>query len=118
MRERMRDDRLKIKQDLFHLKQSQGSIVDIEFLVQYLILKYAHVYPDLIIWTDNMRLLESLDGEGIITGCEAEQLQDAYLAMRKAIHRLNLQEKNLDLPDSHFKNHRDHVWEIYSKHLK
>ncbi len=118
MRERMRDDRLKIKHDLFHLKQSPGSIVDIEFLVQYLILKYAHLYPDLIIWTDNMRLLESLDGEGIITGCESEQLQNAYLAMRKAIHRLNLQEKDLDLPDSHFKTHRDNTRQIFSKHLK
>jgi len=118
MRERMRDERLKIKQDLFHLKQSVGSIVDIEFLVQYLVLRYAHAFPDLTIWTDNMRLLESLDGEGVITGCESEQLQDAYLAMRKAIHRLNLQEKDLDLPDSHFKTYRDNVRQIYSTHLK
>jgi glutamate-ammonia-ligase adenylyltransferase len=105
MRERMRAERLKAKKNFFDLKQSRGSIVDIEFLVQYLILKNAHACPDIIIWTDNMRLLESLDGEGIITGCESERLQNAYLAMRKAMHRLDLQEK------------RNHVIQIYDKYL-
>ena len=117
MRERMRVERLKAKKDFFDLKQSRGSIVDIEFLVQYLILKNAHTCPDLIIWTDNMRLLESLDGEGIITGCEAERLQNAYLVMRKAIHRLNLQEKSLEIPQAHFLEIRNHVIQIYDKYL-
>jgi len=117
MRERMRDERLKYKKDFFDLKQSKGSIVDIEFLVQYLILKNAHACPDIIIWTDNIRLLESLDGEGIITGCESERLQNAYLVMRKAIHRLNLQEKSLEIPQTHFLEMREHVIDIYDKYL-
>lgn len=117
MRERMRAERLKAKKDFFDLKQSRGSIVDIEFLVQYLILKHAHAYPDIIIWTDNMRLLESLDAEGIITGCESERLQNAYLVMRKAMHRLDLQEKSLEIPDTHFLEIRNHVIEIYDKYL-
>ncbi len=117
MRERMREDRLKYTQGRFDLKQSQGSIVDIEFLVQYLILKHAHIYPDLTIWPDNMRLLESLDAEGIITGCESERLQDAYISMRKTIHRRNLQEKALQLPEEQFSETRGHVREIYEKYL-
>ncbi len=117
MRERMREERLKCKKEFFDLKQSKGSIVDIEFLVQYLILKNARTCPDLTIWTDNMRLLESLDGEGIITGCESERLQNAYLVMRKAIHRLNLQEKTLEIPQTRFLDIRNHVTEIYDKYL-
>ena len=117
MRERMRAERLKSKKDIFDLKQSKGSIVDIEFLVQYLILKNAHACPDLTIWTDNIRLLESLDGEGIITGCESERLQNAYLVMRKAIHRLNLQEKSLEIPQSRFAEIRNHIIDIYDKYL-
>jgi len=117
MRERMRDERLKYTKDSFDLKQSQGSIVDIEFLVQYLILKHAYVSPDITIWTDNMRLLESLDAEGIITGCESERLQTAYLAMRKAIHRLNLQEKSLQITQTYFSENRQHVIDIYRKYL-
>jgi len=67
--------------------------------------------------TDNMRLLESLDAEGIITGCESERLQDAYLVMRKAIHRLNLQEKSLDIPQTRFLEIRGHIIDIYDQYL-
>ncbi len=91
--------------------------MDIEFLVQYLILKNAHACPDIIIWTDNMRLLESLDAEGIITGCESERLQNAYLAMRKAMHRLDLQEKSLEIPHVRFLEIRNHVIQIYDQYL-
>jgi len=117
MRERMRSERLKAKKEIFDLKQSRGSIVDIEFLVQYLILKNAHTCPYIILWTDNIRLLESLDAEGIITGCESERLQNAYLVMRKAIHRLDLQEKSLELPQDRFLEIRNHVIDIYDKYL-
>ncbi len=117
MRERMRGERLKPRQDFFHLKQSRGCIVDIEFLVQYLVLKNAHACPDLVLWTDNMRLLESLDGEGIITGCDDEQLQNAYLVMRKAIHRLNLQEKSLEVPEPGFAEIRKQVIAVYDQYL-
>lgn len=64
-----------------------------------------------------MRLLESLDAEGIITGCESERLQNAYLAMRKAMHRLDLQEKSLEIPHAHFLEIRNHVIDIYDKYL-
>jgi len=118
MRERMRDERLNYAQDSFDLKESRGCIVDIEFLVQYLILKNAHAFPDITFWTDNFRLLESLDAEGIITGCQSERLQDAYLIMRKAIHRLNLQEKSLQIDQSHFLEIREHVIDIYDYYLQ
>jgi glutamate-ammonia-ligase adenylyltransferase len=117
MRGRMREERLKAPKGAFDLKQSQGGIVDIEFLVQYLILKNAYSCPDITIWTDNMRLLESLDAEGIITGCESERLQNAYLVMRKAIHRLNLQDKSLEIPKTWFLEISNQVIEIYDHYL-
>lgn len=117
MRERMRTERLKTEKDCFDLKQSRGGIVDIEFLVQYLILQHAREFPDIIFWTDNIRLLESLDGEGIITGCESERLQTAYIVMRKAIHRLNLQEKSQKIPEAELTQIRQHVVDIYQKYL-
>lgn len=117
MREKVRKEHLKVSRDLFDLKQSRGGIVDIEFLVQYLVLKHAHDYPDLIFWTDNMRLLEGLNEEEIITDCESEQLQNAYLSLRKAIHGLNLQEKSLEIPSSVFIEIRQQVTRIYEKYL-
>ncbi len=117
MRERMRQDRLKFKKGFFDLKQSRGGIVDIEFLVQYLILKNAHTNPDITIWTDNIRLLESLDTEAIITAQMSEQLQKAYIVMRKAVHELNLQEKNLQVPQNEFAAIFKNVMELYDQYL-
>ncbi|MCP4671620.1 MAG: bifunctional [glutamate--ammonia ligase]-adenylyl-L-tyrosine phosphorylase/[glutamate--ammonia-ligase] adenylyltransferase, partial [Desulfobacula sp.] len=117
MRERMRRDRLKFKKNFFDLKQSRGGVVDIEFLVQYLVLNNAHTSPDITIWTDNIRLLESLDTEGIITGPMSEQLQKAYVVMRKAIHRLNLQEKSLQIPQSDYAAIAKNVMELYDQYL-
>ena len=113
----MREEHLKASKEMFDLKQSRGGIVDIEFLVQYLILKNAHDCPDLTIWTDNMRLLESLNAEEIITDCESERLQNAYLSMRKSIHRLSLQEKSPVVPVSSFSETGKQVTQIYGKYL-
>lgn len=117
MRERMRKERLKSSEG-FDLKQSPGGIVDIEFLVQYLVLNHARRFEDITIWTDNMRLLESLDAEGIISGCEDEQLQDAYITMRKAIHRLNLQERSLIVTDGWVVAYQEHVRKIWKKYME
>jgi len=117
MRERMRNDRLKYKKDFFDLKQSRGGIVDIEFLVQYLILNNAHSSPDITMWTDNIRLLESLDTDGVITSSMSEELQKAYIVMRKAVHRLNLQEKNLQVPETRFSEMTTSILGIYEKYL-
>jgi len=117
MRERIREEHLKASKDQFDLKQSRGGMVDIEFLVQYLVLKNAHAFPDLTLWTDNMRLLEGLNAEEIITDCESQRLQDAYLSIRKSIHSLNLQEKSLEIPASFFPEIRKQVMEIYDKYL-
>jgi [glutamine synthetase] adenylyltransferase / [glutamine synthetase]-adenylyl-L-tyrosine phosphorylase len=117
MRERMRDDRLKYKKDCFDLKQSKGGIVDIEFLVQYLILKNAHTNPDITMWTDNIRLLESLDLEGLVTNKTSDLLQNSYITMRKAIHRLNLQEKSQQVPQIDFEQIAENVTAIYDQYL-
>ncbi len=123
MREKMRAHRLgsaslKDTKGKVDLKQSPGGIVDIEFLVQYLILKHAHEFPDIIKWTDNIRLLESLETHGIISAVQTQQLQKAYIAMRQAIHHLNLQEKSLEVSDDQFKENRQQVKQIYDLFLK
>ena len=117
MRERIRNEKLKVSPDEFDLKQSAGAIVDIEFLVQYLVLKHAAQFPDIIYWTDNVRLLESLEEEGIIDACESERLQQSYVHLRKAIHRLNLEEKTSVVPVEKYQTIRDHVVKIYETYL-
>ncbi len=117
MRERMREERLTHETELFDLKQDQGGIVDIEFLVQYLILKNAHDFPDIVVWTDNIRLVESLSVEGILSGEESQVLQETYVGIRQVIHRLTLQEKALVVPDNMFLDAARGITKIYNTYL-
>ena len=70
----------------FDLKQGVGAIVDIEFLVQYLVLRYGASKQALTAWTDKVRLLDTLASHGVIERSEASLLQDAYIAYRRAVH--------------------------------
>ncbi len=117
MRERMRKEHIKIEKGYFDVKQGRSGVVDIEFLVQFLILKHAAQYPELSVWTDNIRLLESLETEGIVLPEDSSALQQAYLEMRRAIHRLNLLESQLLVPLDRFSEIRTQVQKIYEVHL-
>ena len=75
----------------FDLKHDAGGIVDIEFMVQYLVLAHAHQLPDIAVWSDVVRLLESLQQAGVVSEQVAEALRVSYLDYRSAIHALALQ---------------------------
>jgi len=92
MRERMRAQLDKTRPGSFDLKQGTGGIADIEFMVQYAVLRWAHEYPDLTEWTDNIRLLDALMRHRVIERAAAGRLADAYRAFRAVYHRQTLQE--------------------------
>lgn len=75
----------------FNLKQDAGGIVDIEFMVQYAALAWSHQHPQLLRYTDNIRILDGLEQAGLMTGDEVRLLQDAYKAYRAVAHRQSLQ---------------------------
>jgi glutamate-ammonia-ligase adenylyltransferase len=77
---------------LFHLKQDAGGIVDIEFMVQYAVLAWAHKQATLCEWTDNIRLLECLRDSDFIDASQANQLIEIYQSYRSHTHRLALQQ--------------------------
>lgn len=97
MREKMRaqltpKDTETEKNPVFDLKHGRGAIVDIEFIVQYSILRWAHEHPTLAQWTDNIRQLESLEAKSLFGVRTVEELTDAYKAYRETLHRVNLQQ--------------------------
>jgi len=75
----------------FHLKQDAGGIVDVEFMVQYLVLRHAHQHPDLLEFTDNMRILDAIARNQLMAGEQVQTLQQAYVHYRGLGHRLSLQ---------------------------
>lgn len=87
--------------DVFHLKQDAGGIVDIEFLVQYAVLAYGYQYPQLLTYTDNIRILDNLQQVGLITIDDAQDLCNVYRSLRSIQHRLTLQNQaNLVVPET------------------
>ncbi|MDO3387406.1 bifunctional [glutamate--ammonia ligase]-adenylyl-L-tyrosine phosphorylase/[glutamate--ammonia-ligase] adenylyltransferase [Gilvimarinus sp. SDUM040013] len=94
----------------FHLKQDSGGIVDIEFMVQYAVLAWAHKAPALTRYTDNIRILETLEQEALLPGEVVSQLIDAYKAYRSTGHRLALQRQEVVLQgDDAFAQEREQV---------
>ena len=93
MRNRMRKELSKEKKGLFDLKQGLGGIVDIEFMVQYGVLAWAFEKPNLLEYTDNIRLLEALGLANLMAKADVKVLSDAYRTFRARLHKMALQEQ-------------------------
>ena len=76
---------------LFDLKQDTGGMIDIEFIVQYLVLRHASQHPQLTANAGNIALLHRSAELGLIDPASAGAVADAYRAMRKLQHQLRLQ---------------------------
>jgi glutamate-ammonia-ligase adenylyltransferase len=114
MRRRMRAETRRSGEGLFDLKQDPGGIVDIEFLVQYLVLRQAHRYPELVRWTDNVRLIQTLIGSAVLGEVTAHVLKHAYLIYRAAAHQLSLQEKPSLVPAEKFERLQQRIRRIWA----
>ena len=117
MRQRMRTELAKNEPGCVDLKQGEGGMVDIEFLVQYFVLGYAHQYPGLLTWTDNIRILDTLADSGLLGETDTEQLKDAYRAYRGHAHRMALQEQKVLAPEGEFGEHLSFVSQIWERVL-
>ena len=92
MREKMRAAH-PVKADLFDIKHSVGGIIDVEFLVQFLLLAHAKKHMQLADNIGNIALLASLAQFNIIDKNLAKQVANAYRAYRTLIHAAKLQEQ-------------------------
>ena len=70
-------------------------MIDIEFMVQYLVLQYAHTYPELTVNMGNIGLLKMMAGLGLIDTDLAAEVGNAYRKLRKLQHQLRLQGQDL-----------------------
>jgi [glutamine synthetase] adenylyltransferase / [glutamine synthetase]-adenylyl-L-tyrosine phosphorylase len=62
MRQRMRQELDRTDAKYFDLKQGAGGLVDLEFVLQYLVLNYAHQYPALVSVQNTQELIFALAG--------------------------------------------------------
>jgi len=93
MRRRMLESgsgRLQGEESEFDVKRDAGGIVDIEFVVQYLVLAHAAQYPQLTAQSHVVGILAQLALLGVLPAADADMLRDAYLALRAEVHAAGL----------------------------
>ncbi len=90
MREKMRASHTP-QAGLFDIKHDAGGIIDVEFLVQFLVLSHANKHPELTENIGNIALLKLLASLDIIEETAAENVIIAYRQYRKMQHALKLQ---------------------------
>lgn len=75
---------------LFDIKHDRGGIVDVEFLVQFLVLAYSSKHEELTRNIGNIALLKQAGELGLIPAGLAQQVADCYRTYRKEQHRIRL----------------------------
>jgi len=76
--------------ELFDIKHDRGGMIDIEFIVQYLVLAHSAAHPGLTANDGNIALLKAAADLGLIPQSQANAVRDAYRAFRRRQHALRL----------------------------
>ncbi len=117
MRRRMRKQLDRSDKQRFDLKHGTGGIGDIEFLVQYLVLKHAENEPDVIYYSDNIRQLDALVSTGCLDAALGDRLQDCYKSYRRRLHHLALDEQKPLVGADEFDEQRTFVAATWGRFL-
>ena len=75
----------------FDLKHDPGGMVDVEFIVQYLVLAHSHARPQLTANAGNIALLAMASEMGLLPAASAASAADAYREYRRLQHQIRLQ---------------------------
>lgn len=115
MREKMREAH-KSKGGYFDVKQGAGGIIDVEFIVQYLVLAHAASHPQLTDNIGNIGLLRRCAELGLIASpVLAEQVADAYRAYRTLIHHVKLQGAEAIVASEELQAEREAVSQLWQR---
>ncbi|BCE01383.1 bifunctional [glutamate--ammonia ligase]-adenylyl-L-tyrosine phosphorylase/[glutamate--ammonia-ligase] adenylyltransferase [Marinicellulosiphila megalodicopiae] len=85
--------------DKFNIKQDRGGLVDIEFMVQYWVLKHCEAIPQLCLFSDNLNILDCLAINNVISKEDSTALVQAYMTLRSLLHAQILQDHKSQVID-------------------
>ena len=95
--------------EVFDLKHDPGGLIDVEFIVQYLILAHAHEFAELTGNLGNIALLKIAADLGLIPAGLAEQVRNAYREYRRRQHALRLNGARPRVPPAEVAEHSEAV---------
>ena len=105
-----------------NVKYARGGVVDVEFIVQYLILAHARQYPQLLDNYGNIALLNIAADCGLIDKTLAEQSRTAYRFYRQQQHNTKLRDaEKTEVTDellAHYGNVRKLWREVFGEEAK
>lgn len=100
----------------FDLKHDSGGIVDVEFCVQYLVLRHCHAHPELAANLGNIALLLRAGETGLIPADLAQAAADAYRELRRQQHTAKLAGAvHARVPPAAVENVRDAVKALWAQ---
>ena len=103
----------------FDLKQDAGGVADLEFLVQFWMLKWADRYPEIVTFSDNIRQLESLASGAIWCRSRGSTSWSTPTARyRQRLHRLSLDGAKNVVGDDEFVAERRGVVEVWEEVMR
>lgn len=91
MREKVRSAH-PVRGEQFDVKHSPGGMVDVEFVVQYLVLAHSGEHPELRGNLGNIALLQRAEAVGLLPKGVGQEAADAYRELRAIQHRARLDE--------------------------
>ncbi len=89
MRQKMHDGH-RNKSGLFDIKHDSGGMVDIEFMVQFIVLAHSAAHPELTANSGNLALLEAAARLNLIDGEMAGKVRELYRELRRVQHQMRL----------------------------
>ena len=81
-----------VRGTMFDVKHSPGGMVDVEFVMQYLVLLHSRTHPELRANTGNINLLSRAEAAGLLAPGMGEAAALAYRELRQIQHRARLDE--------------------------
>ncbi len=118
MREKMRAALDTSNDRVFDLKQGRGGIADMEFMVQYSVLRWASTHPDLAADSSNLGLLDRLAALGLLEGDAAARLATIYQGMRALSHRKALAGEKAQIGAGELRDERAQVIDIWRRLMR
>jgi len=115
MRDRMRKAKDESTADRADVKQMSGGLIDIEFIAQFSALRQGHYCPELLLFTDAIRILETLESAGIAEYEDVRTLTHAYRQYRQQIHADSLQRQRAMIDADRWADQRRAVARIWQE---
>ena len=118
MRRRMQQHHSRTNKPGFDLKHGPGGLIDIEFLCQYFVLRFAQQNPALTEYRSNLEIISELETSGRIPSEAAETLSRTLRLYLAKDNELKLGRRQAHLPAQAFRAEREAVEVLWQQYLE